>query len=119
MSQTAILQDMRSILDKAIQVPGDGHRQRMALTTIGYRANVAKTSPLEFLRSYFYEQFQAELANQPAVVAATDPAPITPASVETESIQCRSCGRTFKTQTALNGHGEARCQNRQTSPVTS
>ncbi|WP_288424248.1 C2H2-type zinc finger protein [uncultured Spirosoma sp.] len=92
---------MQALLDQVLH--SDCTRQRNALSSIGYRAQLAGTTPIAFLRAYFYAEFQANPLASP-----TEPA----APVETSPVKCGSCGKTFATQTALNGHGEARCQAR-------
>lgn len=109
-------QQMQALLDQALH--SDCTRQRHALSSIGYRAQMAGTKPLSVLRDYFFAQFQGVAAPSTAtpVSTGTGPSASVPAP-EPATIQCRSCGKPFATQTALNGHGEARCFARKTSPT--
>lgn len=114
-------QQMQALLDGALH--SDCTRQRNALSSIGSRAQLAGTTPIAFLREYFYAEFQAKATpaaatprvDSPIMTAASPHAPA--ADPEQAPIQCRSCGKPFATQTALNGHGEARCFARKTSPT--
>jgi hypothetical protein len=93
---------------------GTHHQQRMALASISSRSAVANVGALQFLREYFYASFQAEAATAAPTPPVVD---LTPALAEPAALNCPKCGREFKSQTALNGHGVARCQGAKSGPV--
>ena len=88
------LATMRQLLDSAFANHlGNDRQQRLVLNRIAVEANYAGVAPLEYLKAYF-------------LGAATAAAP---APTEDNPIVCPACQKTFKSQTALNGHGPERC----------
>lgn len=96
---------MRGHLTDALNNPGDVRAQRMALDRIGREASLANIAVMDWLKNVLAGTETAGTAAAvpvPAPIPAAAPAPIS----------CRKCGREFRSQTALNGHGEARCRGR-------
>ncbi|UHG90087.1 hypothetical protein [Spirosoma oryzicola] len=109
MSQST-LETLQDTLFRGLE--GNHHLQRMALASIASKAAMTNVGPLDFLKEQFYQLFRAELAATPAPE---------PAVIEPAVISCPKCERVFKSQTALNGHGVARCTGKQpqnSSPVS-
>lgn len=100
MNQASRLEKMQTALQSGLAAPGDGHRQRLALNAIALHSYQAGIGPLE----YIVQQIREQLADG---ATAINIMPAIPKPVVQYS--CKKCGRSFKSQTALNGHGEARC----------
>ena len=118
MNQVSRLQTMQADLQRGLAATGDEHRQRIALESLIRNAHFAGVAPLDFIAS--------QLRLMPTTPPATSVAAVDPVTTQTAGLvnpgratvgtlmpvpTCRKCGREFKSQTALNGHGEARCRN--------
>lgn len=113
-------------LQRGLSAPGDAHQQRMVLNAIMRLAFTAGVAPLDFIASQLagmnperrYSALQPPAPwPLPASASVWPATPPLTAVAATPRHQCRSCGRTFTSQTALNGHGEARCAEKQTQPL--
>jgi hypothetical protein len=117
------LAQMRADLRRGLDAPDDEFRQRVALEAIVRNAHFAGVAVLDGLRQ-----------NLPLTDDAPDPvSPIPPvrhklpaprketqpAETGSGGVYCRSCGRVFPSQIALNGHGQRRCQQQTTKPSLS
>lgn len=112
---------LKQALQSGLNSPGDDHRQRQALTAIAIHANKVGVAPLDYIVAQILEQYNSLLV-KPSGGISIMPLESPTSQLQTE-ISCRKCGKPFRSQTALNGHGEARCkgnlsQTIRTEPMT-